>query len=106
MANIVVMGGGMGGLSTALLLAGDGHDVTVLERDPAPPPPSGDEAWDDWERRGVNQFRMIHFFLPRFREVAERELPDVVEALDADGVAPVQPDRARAGRGHRRAPRG
>ena len=46
MAKILVIGGGMGGLSTALLLAGDGHDVTVLERDPAPPPATGDEAWD------------------------------------------------------------
>ncbi len=80
------MGGGMGGLSTAMLLAADGHHVTVLERDPAPPPASGDEAWDAWERRGVNQFRMIHYFLPRFREIAEAELPEVVAALDADGV--------------------
>ena len=46
MASILVVGGGMGGLSTAMLLARDGHEVTVLERDPAPPPASGDEAWD------------------------------------------------------------
>jgi 2-polyprenyl-6-methoxyphenol hydroxylase-like FAD-dependent oxidoreductase len=86
MASVLVVGGGMGGLSTAMLLARDGHQVTVLERDPAPPPTSGDEAWDRWERKGINQFRMIHYFLPRFREIAETELPDVVEALDADGV--------------------
>ena len=85
-ANIVVVGGGMCGLSTAMLLAGDGHEVTVLERDPAPPPATGDEAWDSWERRGINQFHMIHYFLPRFREVVEAELPAVVTALDADGV--------------------
>jgi 2-polyprenyl-6-methoxyphenol hydroxylase-like FAD-dependent oxidoreductase len=91
MANILVVGGGMGGLSTAMLLAGDGHDVTVLERDPAPPPPGGDAAWDTWERRGVNQFRMIHYFLPRFRQIAERELPDAVAALDADGVLRFNP---------------
>ncbi len=36
MADVVVTGGGMGGLVTAMLLAGDGHAVTVLERDPAP----------------------------------------------------------------------
>lgn len=86
MAKILVMGGGIGGLSTAMLLAADDHDVTVLERDPAPPPVSGDEAWDRWERRGVNQFRMVHYFLPRFRAIAEAELPDAVAALDADGV--------------------
>ncbi|MGZ4681545.1 MAG: NAD(P)/FAD-dependent oxidoreductase [Acidimicrobiales bacterium] len=91
MANIVVVGGGMGGLSTALLLAGDGHDVTVLERDPAPPPATGDEAWDSWERKGINQFRMIHYFLPRFRQIAEAELPAAVEALDADGMLRINP---------------
>ena len=91
MADIVVIGGGMGGLSTALLLAGDGHDVTVLERDPAPPPAAADAAWDDWDRKGVNQFRMIHYFLPRFRQIVEAELPDVVKALDADGVLRFNP---------------
>jgi 2-polyprenyl-6-methoxyphenol hydroxylase-like FAD-dependent oxidoreductase len=86
MAGIVVIGGGMGGLSTALLLAGDGHEVTVLERDPAPPPAAAETAWEDWDRKGVNQFRMIHFFLPRFRGIVEAELPDVAKALDADGA--------------------
>lgn len=86
MARVLVTGAGMGGLSAAMLLARDGHDVTVLERDPAPPPATGDEAWDRWERKGINQFRMIHYFLPRFREVAEVELPEAVAALDADGV--------------------
>ena len=46
MARIIVIGGGVGGLTTAMLLARDGHDVTVLERDPAAPPDSADEAWD------------------------------------------------------------
>jgi 2-polyprenyl-6-methoxyphenol hydroxylase-like FAD-dependent oxidoreductase len=85
MANVLVTGGGMIGLSTAMLLAGDGHQVTVLERDPAEPP-SPDVAWEDWERRGVNQFRMIHFLLPRFHKLAKAELPAVIDALDAVGA--------------------
>jgi flavin-dependent dehydrogenase len=85
MSDIVVVGGGIAGLSSAMLLARDGHHVTVLERDPAPPPESGD-AWEEWERRGVNQFRLPHYFLARFREVAERELPDLLDALDAAGA--------------------
>ena len=58
MAAVVVTGGGLIGLSTAMLLAKDGHQVTVLERDPNPPPATPAEAWELWERRGVNQFRI------------------------------------------------
>ncbi|HZB72748.1 MAG TPA: FAD-dependent monooxygenase, partial [Acidimicrobiales bacterium] len=86
MADVVVTGGGMGGLVTGMLLARDGHGVTVLERDPAPVPESPEQAWVDWERRGVNQFRMIHLFLPRFRILLEQELPEVASALDAAGA--------------------
>jgi 2-polyprenyl-6-methoxyphenol hydroxylase-like FAD-dependent oxidoreductase len=85
-ARIVVTGGGLVGLGTALLLAEDGHEVTVLERDPAPPPDGAEPAWAHWERRGVNQFRMLHMFLPRLREILETELPAVLDALDARGA--------------------
>ena len=90
MAEIVVVGGGLVGHCAAMLLAADGHAVTMLERDPQPPPGSGDAAWDDWTRRGVNQFHMIHYFLPRFRDIVERELPEVAAALDADGTVAVE----------------
>jgi 2-polyprenyl-6-methoxyphenol hydroxylase-like FAD-dependent oxidoreductase len=69
-----------------MLLADDGHEVTVLERDPAPPSGDPDATWDGWERRGVNQFRMIHYFLPRFRQVLEAELPTAAAELRAAGA--------------------
>jgi 2-polyprenyl-6-methoxyphenol hydroxylase-like FAD-dependent oxidoreductase len=85
MARIIVTGAGVGGLTTAMLLARDGHDVTVLERDPAEMPSGADDAWEHWERRGVNQFRMIHLFLPRFRQIVESELPEVAQEYDKIG---------------------
>lgn len=86
MADVVVVGGGVVGLCGSVLLARDGHRVRLLERDPALPPSSSDDAWTDWERRGVNQFRMLHTFLPRFREILEAELADVAGALDGVGA--------------------
>jgi len=75
----------MAGLTTAMLLADDGHEVVVLERDPASPPAPAD-AWDAWTRRGVTQFRLGHFLQPRFAREAERALPRVVAALEAAGA--------------------
>lgn len=83
---VTIVGGGLMGLCTAMLLGDDGHDVMVLERDSAPPPDPLD-AWYSWERKGVNQFRLAHFFLSRFRALAETELPQLATALTAAGAA-------------------
>jgi 2-polyprenyl-6-methoxyphenol hydroxylase-like FAD-dependent oxidoreductase len=101
---VVMVGGGIAGLSAAMLLQRDGNDVTLLERDAAPPPADADAAWGDWDRRGVNQFRLLHFFQPRFRELMSAELPDVVEAFDAAGALhfnPVADAPAEMTGGHR-----
>ena len=84
--DVVVTGAGLIGLTTAILLARDGHRVTVVDRDPAPPPAVGEEAWSRWERPGVNQFRQPHLMLPRWTREVERELPELIDALRADGV--------------------
>ncbi len=81
----MVCGAGVCGLTAAMLLANDGHEVVVLERDPAPPP-DPNRAWEDWERRGVNQFRLPHFLLPAFRDLMEVELPEVLGGLVAAGA--------------------
>jgi 2-polyprenyl-6-methoxyphenol hydroxylase-like FAD-dependent oxidoreductase len=84
---VLILGGGICGLGTALLLARDGHAVTVLERDPDPVPDSPIAAWDAWQRRGVAQFRQPHNFMPGFRRVLEAELPDVQDALCRAGAS-------------------
>jgi 2-polyprenyl-6-methoxyphenol hydroxylase-like FAD-dependent oxidoreductase len=91
MAEIVVAGAGICGLTTAMLLANDGHAVTVLEQDPEPPPAAAGEAWAGWQRKGVNQFRLPHFFLARFRILLEAELPEVLPALNAAGALRLNP---------------
>jgi 2-polyprenyl-6-methoxyphenol hydroxylase-like FAD-dependent oxidoreductase len=83
---ILIIGGGICGLGTALLLARDGHEVTLLERDADPVPDSLHAAWDSWTRKGVAQFRQAHNFMPGLRLLLESELPDVQEALERAGA--------------------
>jgi 2-polyprenyl-6-methoxyphenol hydroxylase-like FAD-dependent oxidoreductase len=85
MGDVIVCGGGACGLLTAMLMARSGHSVTVLERDPSPSP-GAEHAWESWERRGVNQFRLPHFLLPAFRYMADRELPGLIPAMEEAGA--------------------
>lgn len=85
--SILIAGGGICGLGAALLLARDGHEVTILERDPSPPPDSLADAWDLWNRSGVAQFRQPHNFMPGLRLLLDAELPDVQDALSRAGAS-------------------
>ncbi len=91
MASIVVCGGSMIGLSTAMMLARDGHEVTVLERDPAPVPVSPAEAWSSWPRPGVPQHHQPHSLFPRTWAVLEADLPGMIDALAGAGCTWVDP---------------
>jgi 2-polyprenyl-6-methoxyphenol hydroxylase-like FAD-dependent oxidoreductase len=84
MARIVFIGSGISGVVGGLLLARDGHQVLVLERDPAPPTDPA-LAFDGWRRRGVPQFRLTHVVLPRLREILQYEAPEAIDALLAAG---------------------
>lgn len=84
---ILVVGGGICGLGTALLLARDGHEVTLLERDADPLPGSLQDAWGNWSRKGVAQFRQPHNFMPGLRRLFEAELPDIQDTLERSGAS-------------------
>ena len=58
MARILIVGAGVVGLGAGLPLCGDGHEVTVLERDAEAAPTGAEEIWGTWQRKGVNQFRL------------------------------------------------
>jgi 2-polyprenyl-6-methoxyphenol hydroxylase-like FAD-dependent oxidoreductase len=85
--SVLIIGGGICGLGTALLLARDGHDVTVLERDASAMPATPCDAWDQWERKGVAQFRQPHNFMPGLRLLLDNELPDIQDALVEAGAS-------------------
>ena len=73
MPHTIVLGGGLCGLSAAMMLARDGHRVTVLERDAHPVPADPEAAWERWDRAGVTQFRQAHYLQPLGRQVLDAE---------------------------------
>jgi glycine/D-amino acid oxidase-like deaminating enzyme len=52
MSRILVLGGGVIGLSMAMMLARQGHSVTILEHDSEPLPVSAEAAWRAWGKQG------------------------------------------------------
>lgn len=58
MADVIVLGGGPAGLASAILLADQGLDAVVLDRDESPPS-DPEAAWESWKRRSVGQFRLV-----------------------------------------------
>ncbi len=84
MAEIVIAGGGICGLAGAMMLADDGHDVTVVERDDAPPPPGPLEA-ADWDRRSVAQFGLGHWMHARGTSILRQSVPRAHELIRDNG---------------------
>ncbi len=93
MAEVVVIGAGLGGLAAALFCARRGHAVTVLERD-APPEPgaTAEEDFLHWDRSGVPHARQGHAFLALSTRVLRQEAPDVLTAILARGAVEIPVD--------------
>jgi 2-polyprenyl-6-methoxyphenol hydroxylase-like FAD-dependent oxidoreductase len=84
MSKVIVIGAGFSGSAAALLLAADGHEVVVVDRDAGPVPAGPDEAWQ-WDRRSIRQYRFAHGLLPRGHGMMGRYFPHLVERLREHG---------------------
>lgn len=85
----LVLGGGIAGLGTALLLERRGWQVRILERDRRPPVNSPEEAFRTWQRPGLPQFRHSHTFLARLTPILREHFPDVLRLLRASGTVEI-----------------
>ncbi|MFB7154941.1 FAD-dependent oxidoreductase, partial [Streptomyces virginiae] len=81
MAHVLVIGGGIGGLATALLAARRGHTTELFERDTRAPGSALDRDFFGWRRPTVPQAVQPHALLGAARNVLRDELPDVYEEM-------------------------
>jgi 2-polyprenyl-6-methoxyphenol hydroxylase-like FAD-dependent oxidoreductase len=77
---IVVVGAGPAGLFCAIALARRGHRITVVDRDPGPPPHGR------WQRKGVMQFHHAHTLRGPVVDALRDEMPDVLHHLTDAGA--------------------
>ena len=74
---LLVLGGGVAGLATALAASRGGHDVMLLERDTDAATDDTSGVFERWHRTGVAQFRQPHNFLGLGRRLLRDRAPDL-----------------------------
>ncbi len=79
--SILVIGAGIGGLNIALALAPSGRQIQLLERDAPAPDGGADQAFFEWNRRGVGHLRHSHAFLARLRTIIKDQHPELLRQL-------------------------
>ncbi len=83
---VIVIGAGIGGLCTALMLAPTGRDILLLERDGPLETADPDDLFRNWRRNGVAHVRQSHAFLARLRTIMKAEHPALLDDLMAMGA--------------------
>ncbi len=86
MARVAVIGGGISGLGTALMLGRRGHTVTLYEQDARQAGEDLDRDFFHWDRPRSPQAVQPHSFLAPVRTVLRAEAPDVYADLLARGA--------------------
>ncbi len=84
---IAVLGAGTAGLAASLLLARDGHQVCLIERDPFDAAAAG--GAHAWNRKGIPHFLQPHAFIPRGRRELLAHFGDVHASLKLEGASDV-----------------
>jgi 2-polyprenyl-6-methoxyphenol hydroxylase-like FAD-dependent oxidoreductase len=83
---VLVIGAGIAGLCTALMLASSGREIVLLERDGPLETSDPDELFRSWKRNGVAHLRQSHAFLARLRSIIKTEHPALLAQLLDNGV--------------------
>ncbi|OKK21955.1 FAD-dependent oxidoreductase [Streptomyces sp. CB00455] len=86
MARVAVIGGGISGLGTALMLGRRGHTVTLFEQEARQAGEDLDRDFYHWGRARVPQAVQPHSLLAPVRTVLRAETPDVYADLLARGA--------------------
>ncbi|WP_369776838.1 FAD-dependent oxidoreductase [Streptomyces sp. R33] len=86
MARVAVIGGGISGLGTALMLGRRGHTVTLFEQDARQAGEDLDRDFFHWDRPRIPQAVQPHSLLAPVRTVLHAESPDVYADLLARGA--------------------
>ncbi|MFE3504793.1 FAD-dependent oxidoreductase [Kitasatospora sp. NPDC059146] len=86
MARVAIIGGGISGLGTALMLGRRGHAVTLFEQEARQADTDLDQDFYHWKRPRVPQADQPHSFLAPVRTVLRAEAPDVHADLLARGA--------------------
>ncbi|WP_328760355.1 FAD-dependent oxidoreductase [Streptomyces sp. NBC_00271] len=85
MVHTLIVGAGPTGLVTAMLLATEGHRVTVVDQDAGAPADGPHGVWEKWKRPGVRQFAAAHILAPAGYRILQRELPETLSEFRSWG---------------------
>jgi 2-polyprenyl-6-methoxyphenol hydroxylase-like FAD-dependent oxidoreductase len=89
MADIIIVGGSVSGLASALALSQAGHSVDILERETVGAPDTVEEAHSAWPRPTVPQATHSHAFGSLGVGLLRKRAPEIYQALVDAGAAEI-----------------